>query len=367
MGAVVPAEAPELHGPGVLLSPYQETDLPRIVELADDVGRHWSRSLADMRTVDDARRWLAERSGPGRIEWAVRDPATGDLIGRTGLHQFEEPPATAEIGYGVHPDHRGRGVAVAAARTVADYAFSSLGLTRVSLVHDTGNVASCRVATRSGYALEGIERSALGYPDGRVADQHRHARLAADPPGPADLPPAPLDVPEVQAEGLLLRPWRDDDAAVYLRGRIDPAAARWSPSPTPTTQDDARRLIARVHRRAGEGSAVAWAVEADGSVVGSVGLRGVNLVDRWASASYWVLPEARGRGVATRALAAAARYAFDVLDLHRVKLQHAVANVASCRVADKAGFALESVQRESCLLAEGFVDEHQHVRLAGHR
>jgi RimJ/RimL family protein N-acetyltransferase len=110
---------------------------------------------------------------------------------------------------------------------------------------------------------------------------------------------------------------------------------------------------------------VAWAVEVHGVIAGSVGLRGVNLVDRWANASYWVLPEARDRGVATRALVAATTYAFERLDLHRVQLQHALANVASCRVADKAGFELEAVQRESCLLAEGFVDEHQHVRIRG--
>jgi [ribosomal protein S5]-alanine N-acetyltransferase len=53
------------------------------------------------------------------------------------------------------------------------------------------------------------------------------------------------------------------------------------------------------------------------------------------------------------------------LGLHRVQLQHAVDNAASCRVATKAGFALEGTQRGSCLLAEGFVDEHLHARVAG--
>jgi RimJ/RimL family protein N-acetyltransferase len=92
-------------------------------------------------------------------------------------------------------------------------------------------------------------------------------------------------------------------------------------------------------------------------------------VDRHASVSYWVLPEHRGHGIAPRALETAARHAYDAVGLHRLRLQHALANTASCRVAEKAGFALESVQRESCLLRgpDGpvFVDEHQHVRLAG--
>lgn len=54
------------------------------------------------------------------------------------------------------------------------------------------------------------------------------------------------------------------------------------------------------------------------------------LIDRWVDASY------------------------------RMQL-HARANTASCRVADKAGFVLEAVQWESCLLAQGCVDDHQHV------
>lgn len=359
----LPDVAPELAGDEVLLSAWTEADLLRLVELADETSRTWSRSLADVRTIDDARRWLAGRHGPGRVDWVVRDPRSLLLVGRVSLHRFEDHPRAAEMGYGVHPAHRRRGVARAAVDTAARYAFDVLGLGRVQLVHDVRNTASCAVAARAGFVFEGLERQALGYPDGTLGDQHRHARLAGDPPGPADAGPVPLEVPVLAAEGVRLRPWRVEEAAVYRRGLADPDAARWNPSGAPMTEDDARRLIARMHRRAVEGIAVAWAVEVDGVVAGSVGLRGVNLVDRWVNAAYWVLPEARGRSIAARALRVATSYAFDRLDLHRVQLQHALANTASCRVAEKAGFLLEAIQWESCLLPEGFVDEHQHVKM----
>ncbi len=357
--------APELRGDGVLLTAWEPGDLPAIVELADDVGRHWSRSLADMHTVEDAARWVADRSGPDRVDWAVRDPATRVLLGRTSLHRFTTEPAAAEIGYGVHPDHRRRGVAAAAVATAVGYAFGDLGLHRVELVHDVGNVGSCSVATRCGFALEGVERHALGYPDGRVADQHRHGRLATDPPGPADPPAPPLEVPELSGEGVRLRAWSGDDAAAVLAGLSDPEAARWDPRLPLPDLAAARAWIAGRAARAAGGKAVSWAVEVDGAVVGSVALREVNLVDRWATASYWTLPAARGHGLAGRALDLVTSYAVSVLGLHRVQLQHALDNTASCRVAEKAGFALEGTQRGSCLLATGYVDEHLHARVAG--
>ncbi len=361
-----PRPVPELRGTAVLLSPWDDADLPAIVEIAaDEASRAWSASLRPVRTVEDARAWMTGRtSSPDRVDWAVRDPASRHLIGRVGLHRFAEHPVSAEIGYGVHPAHRGRGIAQDAATTAFRYAVDTLGLHRLTLVHATGNAASCAVAAASGFAFEGVERDCLDHGDGILHDAHRHARLATDPPGPADVPPPPLDVPVLDGDGIRLRPWRDDEAGTYLRGMADPAAARWNPHPAPADTDDALRLLARLRRRAREGSTVAWAVEVDGVAVGSLGLRGVNLVDRWVNAAYWVLPESRGRGVAPRALEVATAYAVDGLGLHRVQLQHAVENIASCRVAEKAGFALEGTQRGSVLLADGFVDEHLHARVA---
>ena len=367
MVADLPTRAPELSGDGILLSPWEDGDLPGIMEIADDAAtRTWSGSLAGVRTVEDARRWLVSRRGSDRVDWAVRHPGTRRLVGRAGLGAFRADPPTGEIGYGVHPAHRGRGVATAAVRAVTGWGYAELGLSRIELVHDVGNLASCAVATRSGYLLEGRERANLAYPDGRLHDLHRHARLASDPPGPAAAEPGATLAPglaprPLPAEGLVLRPWEPADAPAVLVGLSDPLTARWNPRlPLPDLAAAAAWITDRAVRRAA-GRAASWAVCSDGDVVGSVGLRELDQVDGFAVASYWTMPSARGRGVAGRALRAATAYAFDDLGLHRVQLAHALANVGSCRVAEKAGFALEGTLRGSNRLAEGFADEHLHA------
>ena len=364
----VPRPSPEVRGDGVLLTRWREEDLPAVLEIAaDPATTQWSGSLRHVHTLDAARAWMAERTSEGRLDWAVRDPVTGELVGRTGLFRFRDGPDTAELGYGVHPAHRRRGVAVAAVATAVGYGTDVLGLHRIELVHAVGNVASCAVATRSGFAYEGIERSSLDHDDGPPHDMHRHARLATDPPPPAEPPPVRLVVPSLDGDGVRLRPWRDDDVPALARGLGDPDVVRWGGGSTTSTEDDALRFLHRQRRRADEGSTLSWAVEVGGVVAGATAIRNVNRYDMHASVAYWVLPEHRGRGIATAALRAAAGYGLheDGIGLHRLQLQHAIGNDASCRVADRSGFALESVQRESFLLHGTFVDEHEHVRLAG--
>jgi RimJ/RimL family protein N-acetyltransferase len=99
-------------------------------------------------------------------------------------------------------------------------------------------------------------------------------------------------------------------------------------------------------------------------VLGQISLRTVNLDEGTAEVSYWVMPAARGRGVAHRALATMTTWAFEVLGLHRIEVLHSTQNPASCRVADRAGYIAEGVKRSEALHADGWHDMHLHARLA---
>jgi RimJ/RimL family protein N-acetyltransferase len=60
---------------------------------------------------------------------------------------------------------------------------------------------------------------------------------------------------------------------------------------------------------------------------------------------YWLLPQARGRGFATRALKLVAAWSFTTLAIERLQLWTDPENVKSQRVAERAGFSKEGVLR----------------------
>jgi RimJ/RimL family protein N-acetyltransferase len=74
--------------------------------------------------------------------------------------------------------------------------------------------------------------------------------------------------------------------------------------------------------------------------------------DRRAEIGYWVARETRGRGVASRAVVLLGGWLFEALGLARLQTHTETDNVASQRVAERAGFTREGVLR-SYELIEG--------------
>jgi RimJ/RimL family protein N-acetyltransferase len=66
---------------------------------------------------------------------------------------------------------------------------------------------------------------------------------------------------------------------------------------------------------------------------------------RRAAVGCWLAPHARGRGIATRAVRLLARWAFDDLGIARLQITCGPDNLASQRVAERAGFTREGVLR----------------------
>lgn len=111
-------------------------------------------SMADGRKLIDAMRGL-EPGLPGSwFQFALEDRDSGVLVGDCAFRVDASESRLAEVGFTLHPDHRGRGYATEAVRALLDYAFSSLSLHRVIGNCDARNLASARVMERAGMRLE---------------------------------------------------------------------------------------------------------------------------------------------------------------------------------------------------------------------
>jgi RimJ/RimL family protein N-acetyltransferase len=148
---------------------------------------------------------------------------------------------------------------------------------------------------------------------------------------------------------VLLRPWRLDDADAVFRACQDPQIQRWTTVPVPYRPEDAVGFVAGSPRRWAEGTASFAVVDVgSGVLLGAMGLV-TTPSDGCAEVGYWVAPEARGRGVATRALRLLCRWAFDELGLRRLEWQAYVGNDASRGTAEAVGFQLEGTRRQGLL------------------
>jgi RimJ/RimL family protein N-acetyltransferase len=160
-----------------------------------------------------------------------------------------------------------------------------------------------------------------------------------------------------------LRPWREDDEAALVRHANDAEVVRWlrDAFPHPYTLDHARTWLAcselwRPVRH--------WAIEVGGEAVGGCSLepRG-DVYRRTWEIGYWLGRQHWGRGIASEVVAALSDEALANPTVSRLEALVFAGNLASARVLEKAGFALESVQRQAVCKQGALLDQWLYVRL----
>ncbi len=159
-------------------------------------------------------------------------------------------------------------------------------------------------------------------------------------------------------ERLRLRPLRDEDADAVVRGCSDALTQYWLPRlPQPYGLHDAREYItgSEALRLSGAGIRCAVALRESDDLVASILLKRTDWRDLVTEVGYWGVPEHRGRGYVQEAARALALWAFGQ-GMERVELLAAPDNVASNRVAVRAGFTLEGMKRSACEAHPGRVD-----------
>ncbi|MEU2286884.1 GNAT family N-acetyltransferase [Streptomyces sp. NPDC013178] len=169
-------------GDDLVLRPWRAEDAPAVhAAFQDPLMHQWHTRAAD--SEEEVAGWIEEwRAAWGEernAQWAVADAESDAVLGRVALREIVLGDGVAEVAYWTTAAARGRGVAARATTALAHWALDEIGFHRLELLHAVANDASCRVATKTGFALEGTKRSALLHPDG-WHDMHLHARVRGD-------------------------------------------------------------------------------------------------------------------------------------------------------------------------------------------
>jgi ribosomal-protein-alanine N-acetyltransferase len=178
-GTMSAMEQPELLVDRLVLRPWEEGDAPAVVSAyAEPDIRAWGiRSVDEAEAPEWIASWTVTWGAETDASWAVVSPSDRSvLLGRVALRRISLAEGCGEITYWVLPAARRQGVASRSAAALSTWAFESLGLHRLGLLHSVRNEASCRVATSAGFELEGTLRQYLLHADG-WHDMHSHSLL----------------------------------------------------------------------------------------------------------------------------------------------------------------------------------------------
>jgi RimJ/RimL family protein N-acetyltransferase len=127
----------------------------------------------------------------------------------------------------------------------------------------------------------------------------------------------------------------------------DALVQRFTRIPDPFGRAEAEWWLGLYERGWVDGSRAGFAVieRASGAFVGMIAFVTLRLDAAEAEVGYIVAPEARGRGLAVRALDLLTAWGFEQLGLARIELRAELENPASLRVAERCGYLREGVLR----------------------
>ena len=166
--------------------------------------------------------------------------------------------------------------------------------------------------------------------------------------------------PVISSARLDLREYGAGDAGLVRETLAAGVGDEALPPGAPSNPGEAAGWLADgVHaaRREGTGVHLMMLDRASGRIVGSIGLFHADWEVGSVEIGYGVRSDERGKGYATEALAAAARWALTDGGIQRAWLTANTDNVASVRVAEKAGFHREGTLRRAGLEDDGLHDQ----------
>ncbi|MCF8245086.1 MAG: GNAT family N-acetyltransferase [Saprospiraceae bacterium] len=317
------APFPSLTTERLLLRPLKLEDAPEmLVQRSDERILRFTeaKKAADLA---DATAFIEKIQAAVSAYWAICPLGEDKLIGTICLWNLNTEKQVAELGYTLHPDHWGKGLASEAVTAVIDFGFAKMGATYLEAGCMTGNEASIRLLKKQGFVKTGVE------------DKYEIFALCRPPLGQFLL----------ETERLSLREITPDDAPFILELLNTPDWIANIGDRQVRNLDDARKYIIHrlfsAYRKFGFGF---WLMErkTDGIPVGIAGLVKRDFLDD-VDIGYALMPSFHGHGYAVEAAKAVLNIAKRKLALPRLAAITIESNKPSQQVLEKIGLRFERI------------------------
>lgn len=142
--------------------PWRDDEAERLFDILrrDEVARWLGSDATAMQDRAEAAEWIARwsdgsRHGPRFGTWAIEEQATGVVAGSVTLAPLPNGDGEVEVGWHLHPDAWGRGLASEAARGALAYGFA-VGLPCIFALTHVTNEPSVRVCRAIGMRDLGV-------------------------------------------------------------------------------------------------------------------------------------------------------------------------------------------------------------------
>jgi len=148
-----------LETPRLRLRALTEGDVPSLFTIYKDpeAMRYWSHpAMTDIGEAEALLQDIESHAGPQTLfEWGIARREDDLVIGTCTLHRIDRQHRRAELGYILHRDHWGQGLAGEALSALLNHAFGAMSLHRLEADIDPRNTSSIRSVERLGFRLEG--------------------------------------------------------------------------------------------------------------------------------------------------------------------------------------------------------------------
>ncbi len=151
---------------------------------------------------------------------------------------------------------------------------------------------------------------------------------------------------------ILLRELKVSDADEMYKHVKDIEISKWTANiPFPYPEGESKKFILKTQRMRRSKKLYSFGIvlKVTGNVIGVVSLMKVNEKNKNSEIGYWIAKRYWNKGYMTGAVRLMTEFGFRELRLHRIYAKPFKENIASRKVLEKSGFALEGEIRENIM------------------